>query len=287
MQQSVTRNLLILSIASLVVGCGGGGGTPTKSFSNWNSISYPSNVVADGLGYEGGYEANVDGAITSVTARQVSTAPRITLSYNSSGSLSSAVLETATSRVDANSFSYPYREYIEGTHSNEDWSIFLNPSRLGWVYQTAGIWDDDQSRRFGAMSVGAETTGSAIPTSGSATFSGLWQAFYLSELGAFADAFAGTFDADVNFSARSVSFIPTMNALSLYTGQYSSGLTPSGSLAYDSNTNNLVGTFSTDDGTMSGSAIGRFYGPDANEIGGIFDLTGSGQLMTGSFGGKR
>ena len=43
----------------------------------------------------------------------------------------------------------------------------------------------------------------------------------------------------------------------------------------------------TADGSMSGPVIGRFYGPDRNEIGGIFDLTGSGQIMTGSFGAKR
>jgi hypothetical protein len=38
---------------------------------------------------------------------------------------------------------------------------------------------------------------------------------------------------------------------------------------------------------MLGSASGRFYGPNAEEIGGIYSLTGSGATLFGGFGGKR
>jgi hypothetical protein len=40
---------------------------------------------------------------------------------------------------------------------------------------------------------------------------------------------------------------------------------------------------------MSGSIIGNFYGPSANEIGGTYGLTKSttGGSLVGGFGGKR
>lgn len=37
---------------------------------------------------------------------------------------------------------------------------------------------------------------------------------------------------------------------------------------------------------MTGTVSGQFYGPSANEIGGTYNLSGTG-LMGGAFGGKR
>lgn len=39
---------------------------------------------------------------------------------------------------------------------------------------------------------------------------------------------------------------------------------------------------------MSGRADGRFYGPNAEEIGGVFETRGSGvEVYGGAFGGRR
>ena len=178
----LSNNFLILGFSSLLIGCGGSGGAsnPIKSFSNWNAITYPSKVIVDGVAYEGGYTDSADGSIvTSVTTRQIASTPVIALQYNESGALQTATVSTATARVDLSQYGYPYREFIQGTHANGDFAVFLNPSTLGWLYQTAGVYDDDSLGRFGAMSAGSDTAGADIPTSGSATFSGLWQAIYL------------------------------------------------------------------------------------------------------------
>jgi hypothetical protein len=38
---------------------------------------------------------------------------------------------------------------------------------------------------------------------------------------------------------------------------------------------------------MTGSVSGKFYGPNAEEMGGVYSLGGNGANMMGGFGGKR
>jgi hypothetical protein len=62
----------------------------------------------------------------------------------------------------------------------------------------------------------------------------------------------------------------------------------SGTLTYSSGANQFSGAISTAGSAMTGTAVGTFYGPSANEIGGTFGVTGSsGQGMIGAFGGKQ
>ncbi|MCW5620010.1 MAG: transferrin-binding protein-like solute binding protein [Burkholderiales bacterium] len=62
----------------------------------------------------------------------------------------------------------------------------------------------------------------------------------------------------------------------------------SGTLIYAAGTNRFDGAVSSADAQLSGNASGRFYGPAAQEIGGIYHLQGAGlEMMMGSFGGIR
>jgi hypothetical protein len=98
--------------------------------------------------------------------------------------------------------------------------------------------------------------------------------------------------ATVDFGARTVDFRTTGTTI----GNLSTGGSPisrpgldlRGNLGYAAGTNQFTGGVSTADTSLNGSATGRFYGPAAQEIGGVYSLTGAGQSsLIGGFGGKR
>ena len=69
-------------------------------------------------------------------------------------------------------------------------------------------------------------------------------------------------------------------------GIANTGLNLTGNFSYPAGTNFFFGTVTSANG-MSGSGAGRFYGPAAQEIGGVYNLSGTVGQMIGSFGGKQ
>jgi hypothetical protein len=51
--------------------------------------------------------------------------------------------------------------------------------------------------------------------------------------------------------------------------------------------NTFSGSAATKDGNLSGAHQGGFFGPAANEIGGVYRMTGGGEQAAGSFVGKK
>jgi hypothetical protein len=139
------------------------------------------------------------------------------------------------------------------------------------------------------MSFGAVTPGTAVPTTSSATFSGHAGGFYF-------DAAGNRFvtDAQMNaitdFKNRNIQFSTTGTLLTdMNTGARSgrSGLDLRGDLSYEAGFSQFTGNVNTVNNELTGNASGRFYGPNAEEIGGVYGLTGNGASMLGGFGGKR
>jgi hypothetical protein len=167
-------------------------------------------------------------------------------------------------------------------------------SLFGWNYQSYGVWFDftsPTSVQAGAMSAGAVTPGSAVPLGGLADFNGLTSAFYVNASGVpfFTSALM---TAAVNFGTQSIVFTSTgTEAGNLITGAIGSrpDLDLSGALNYTQGTNRFTGTISTTSNPsfLSGPGTGRFYGPAAQEIGGTYNLSGTGGRMLGAFGGKQ
>lgn len=139
------------------------------------------------------------------------------------------------------------------------------------------------------MSVGAPTTGSAIPTSGTAIFTGKLGGIYVDAAGNdFVTASALTVNADFAARTLGVSSTGTVKSPDLSTTSAASNLNLSGTLAYAAGTNSFAGTL-TNGSTLSGTSTGRFYGPNAEELGGVFILkAGSGvETYGGAYGAKR
>jgi hypothetical protein len=160
-------------------------------------------------------------------------------------------------------------------------------------YQSYGAWargnlDDVLTR---AMSTGPATPGNSIPTTGTATYTGTAKGFFWINGNAQSYSTSASMNAQVDFSKREVGFA-TSNTTINEGPEF--GLNPnfdlSGTLRYNPGVNNITGTVTTRDETMSGNALARFYGPQAQEIGGVYRVEpavrGS-KGMTGGFGGKR
>ena len=88
--------------------------------------------------------------------------------------------------------------------------------------------------------------------------------------------------ATVNYVTRSIAFSTSNSQLN--TGLLMPNLNMSGTLTYAPGQNLFAGTVTS--ATMTGTASGRFYGPNAEEIGGIYSLSGGGAGHYGAFFGK-
>jgi hypothetical protein len=59
-------------------------------------------------------------------------------------------------------------------------------------------------------------------------------------------------------------------------------------LSWSDATNSFGGSVKNGNGVLTGTVLGRFYGPNAEELGGVYNLSGSGlNLHAGAFGAKK
>lgn len=142
-----------------------------------------------------------------------------------------------------------------------------------WNTNTSGLGNSPVG---GFFAFGNATPGPAIPTTGSATYTGTWQGLPNGIL--FATRIDGPITGTALFTNRTVG----LSALD------STGLLRfAGTLSYAAGVNSLSGPIAN--GSLTGSATAQFFGPVAQELGGVFRLTqGSGTpQLIGSFGMKQ
>jgi hypothetical protein len=170
--------------------------------------------------------------------------------------------------------------------------LMAKPFAQGWDYQSFGVWNDTNPnyRTVSPLSFGSATPASAVPTIGAATFSGKLGGLYVSPAGEGSIATANV-TVNANFSTRSLSFASSGTTLTrdLATASAAPNLNLGGTLVYSPASNTFTGTLTNAGGTMSGSSTGRYYGPAAQELGGVFTMKSPTTLETfaGAYGGKR
>lgn len=294
----VTAGGLVLS------GCGGGGGGTSAtlaSFSSWSSVQPGTSVVVGGISQSGTYAWNsYTDRLTARTIDASTSGGSYAATYNANGNATVVTLTPASgspiswSRSAGDTFgTLVINSNIDAVVSADgrNSGFAANPYAYGWDYQTFGIWNTGGgtgSGTYGAMSAGSMTAGSAIPTSGTATYSGITGGRYVDGSGAY--FFTGSsMSAAANFATRNIVFSTTGTQVTadLLNVSNNSGLNMSGTLTYSPATNQITGSVATGSG-MTGSVNGRFYGPAAQEIGGTFSVSGAGlEGYSGAFGGKR
>lgn len=298
-------------VSTFLSACGGGGGsggtvpaTPTGTpFTSWSAVTADSTVVVPGMSQEVSWTGvPVTGPVTSIsTPTAVDTAASsFTETLNSSGAITKVVITSPTGSVTFDTAAGDTIDHlaidptISAAVNSAGTSVALaaDPGAQGWNYQSFGVWETGRgtgSGRAGVMSIGAPTTGSAIPTSGTATFIGKLGGIYVDAAG---DNFvtASTLSVNANFGTRTLglSSTGTIKSPDLITTSSAPNLNLTGTLAYAAGTNSFAGTL-TNGGTLSGTSTGRFYGPNAEELGGVFILKANSGVETygGAYGAKR
>jgi len=165
----------------------------------------------------------------------------------------------------------------------------------GLDYITYGFWELLRFDEMGTVSVlratafafGFWTDVSDIPTQGTANYSGRMDGLYSDSLSA-SQAVTGTFNLNADFSAKTIS--GQMANIDLADNSFRDiDLS-----AVISGGNSFVGTATTAPVTgsqigpdMSGTLLGKFYGPAAEETGAAFEMSGGGALMVGAVAGQR
>lgn len=285
--------LLLLTMS--LVGCGGGGssssgsgggggsgGIVTRNFTSFDNLQPDSDYTLSAISIEGDEQG------VGTTSRNSTF--RLTID---SEDLSNVTIQTPTSSVsfstaDGDSiFDDPNAPFTFALGNNQDKAaIWADVERLDWDYQTFGSWETYQNNNvdtFGSFSAGAPTAGNNIPVSGTATYSGLTTGLFDGQTGFYVTKSDLTVNAD--FGARTLGF-STTNTREYSNNTPNTGLNMLGTLTYSSGSNSFSGIVNTNNG-LSGTADGQFYGPRAEELGGVFYTQGGGEEYIGAFGARQ
>ena len=287
------------------------GPAPHPSFS---MFPFPASFNPTGISYVAKYKD--DGvAVTSVEyPSSASTTSTLSLAYDSTGTLEHLTFTTPTNYViplpenaDFNKTKGDSIESLGAIGLPTFWSavnqwgtqraLVADPYAQRWNYQTFGVWEKQPYRsnifgdseridgKIGAMSAGWPTPDTSIPTAGSANFAGALGGVYISPDGSISYAHANVSVA-TDFAARTLDFSSSgTRTTDLTTFASRPDLDLAGTLTYAPNVNLFNGSLTTSGGTLTGTSTGKFYGPDAQELGGVFFLRSRDPGLIETFGG--
>lgn len=293
--RAVAFPMIVLAALTACGGGGGGGGVREVPFTSFSAVGPRQVVVMSGISETIGGTTDLNGVqVLSMDSSSVldSASSTARLTYDGSGNLSEISVSTPQSSLSLGS------QCSNGVCGGADATssiAVIDPSAFLWNYQSFGVWlkgIGPTGFQAGAMSAGAVTPGSAVPQINSAIFTGLASGFYV-DVNGNPWATAAVMTADTNFGTRRIEFRTANTNLvdlnDVLPQQFDvTGLNLSGLLEYGDGSSQFSGPVSTTGPALSGRATGQFFGPGAEEIGGVYSLTGAGvSRMIGGFGGKR
>ncbi len=280
--------LLLLTVS--MVGCGGGGSsggggsTVVHNYTGFDQIEPGETYELEGISKVTTPDESVDFSLDS----------SIRFTTDSDFDLTEISVQTPTTSVSFSTadgdeiFQYPGEDYIIAlTEDDSSGFIFALSEEFGWEYQTFGIWDkldsSENPEYLGAISAGAPTVASAIPTSGQGTYIGESIGTYW---GQGHDGTLTRSDLEVlaSFGNQELAF-RTSGTHDFFEGDAMGELDMSGTLTYEPGVNHFSGSVSTVS-NLSGRAEGMFYGPNAEELGGVFATYDDDGYYGGSFGAR-
>lgn len=283
----------------LLVGCGGGGGgggdgriTSSIEFIKWSAIEPPETVYfTDGISQEATYTA------TSITEGAVSTTSTTSIEYRADGTIERIAISTPFTSVIWDETSGDLIDESEGVmmaYNQAETTLFAGidarDPAIPFEYQTFGVWLSSlgqDSGIAGVLSIGAPTMGNAIPNTTNVTFTGATTGFYADAT----DRTYATFSPltmKVDFLNRTLDLTTTGTEkidLDTEVSSAAANLDMTGTLTYAAGTNSFAGNVVATG--LSGSSTGQFYGPNAEELGGVFSLSGGEEHYMGGYGAQR
>jgi len=263
----------------------GAGRQRAQRFATWSSLAPHQAAEFEAIATEVSYTQASTGAITSTSVNTpaqeqlLSSGPQYTagkeLVGGSLGRIADGIDVSASRVGDATQV-----------------AVIANPYAQGWNYQSFGVWNTHgpSARQIASSSFGAPTPASAVPSSGTASFVGKLGGVYVSPSGEGSVASADI-RVHADFGNRSLGFASSNTRLSqdLKSSTPAPHLNLGGTLTYSPAANTFTGTITNAGGTMSGSSTGRYYGPTAQELGGVFTVKSpaTAETLTGAYGAKR
>ena len=293
------NNAFVLSVSIVgLAGCGGssdGGGTApgvgNNIFTSFSNIPDNGTTIIAGTSRGASYIAeNSDGTgkvtVSSVSGPDDATAAvrtkngnTVALSVNAPGANVSFDSENGDILGSTEGFLS-----LTSADGQKD-AGFRDPEAAGFEYQTYGSWLTGLgtgSGNVGVGSFGARTASGSLP-SGTATYEG----------GSTGVAVDGSGEAYITGSIVTVS---TDFSTAEITSNFTKAVNLNTDELIDAPNINFTGSgpvsgsgfkASVAGSSVSGSADGQFYGPNAQEVGGTFGLAGSGITYSGAFGAKQ
>ena len=274
-------------------------GTPasfSEATTKWSDVSEANTTVtADGFSSE----ATLVFESSTAAAPEIDTSAQVKIAYDSLGDISGlSVINDNVNltwvKVTSDNSSDSSLTVTDG--NNAQGMIYDPQNGSNWDYQTMATWvqanEDTRIGRVGAMSVGNPTVDASIPTASTVTFSGVAEGMYLDNDHEF---YRVSSEAELvaDFVNRSVKFNTTNSQMQPLEGNdpftADSGPNLTGTFTYSEDVNHLTTTsLSTTAGWTGGTASAKFYGPNAEEIGGVFSIRGPGkEAYEGAFGAKQ
>jgi hypothetical protein len=159
-------------------------------------------------------------------------------------------------------------------------------------YMAFGTWYEDGAQAGttipsvgGFMVVGQPTDPANIPTTGTATYLGAAGGIFIDTAAGAGQPgdYVAAFSANADFAARTLA-VSTANMTVNGVAMPQHNIT--GTLSYGAGSNSFTGNIATPSG-ITGTATGAFFGPTAQEIGGVTKMQGGTVQAIGIFGGKR
>lgn len=270
-------------------------GTPIVTFTSWSAVK-PGSTDLFGASQEAAYEYPAS-AITKIGVPSESENYRATLTFDDTMTLTRLVLGTDESfeafyglALDSDPATPP--EFLVATGRNSQGTsvtrkaVISNPLGEQWGYQSFGVWEtgvDTNNGTLGVFSVGAPTPAGDVPGVDGASFTGKVVGSYVNAAGQGHTVLADL-GVDVSWADRSLAFATTntriaADGISFYTNPDPDlDLNLSGTLVYDPTNNRFSGVLTTTQTptattrTLAGDSTGQFYGPNAEELGGVFFL---------------
>lgn len=300
------RSFCILAATTLVAGCSGGGGGGFLEFLGFSQLAASESYKMAGQAVVADFQVDqATGAVSVDPSEQEGV--NVNFDLDAGGVVTRAAIERVPppgsrkpdpvefdtnkgdtiadgATVDPALADFAFAE----TASGDEIALVGDPVAKGFEYQTFGIWATGLNAGmgvFGAASVGAPTVSdrNSLPAMGIASYDGMSSGVYVDPTG---EAFLAVadFDATVDFSTLMMSVDTLGTTVIPLDGGISA---PMASLDFSGNGMAAAdGSFSTaiNATDLAGSLNGQFYGPNAEEVGGAFDMTGAAGRYVGAVG---
>jgi hypothetical protein len=304
--QTGGKTLAFLIASSMLSACGGGGGgggtvgpsqpLVTTTVNSWRDPVAGKNIKIDGLGKEVSYTFDPGSQlITSISQPPRDVSASATFVFDDTSALIGLFLTSGSTPVaafDQISVMAADADFVTAASATST-AIMSNPKSTAWDYQSFGVWEnglDAGNGLHGAVSLGAPSPVGAIPLVDGATFTGKVVGSYVSAAGQGHTTVLANLAVGFDLGNNSLSFETTGTRISsdgtIFT--LTPGLDMAGqTLTYAGTTNSFSGNLTTASG-LTGNSTGQFYGPNAEELGGVFFLHGTGlETYSGAYGAKR